>query len=129
VITLHHSCGPTELEEGWLVRSLFRDDGLSQPEIARRMHRHKSWVWRRLMLVEGLDEAVQADVRLGLLAARRAVAVAQLPRGNQAEAAQFVVHRGMTYRQSECLVTRLLALADDAQRSREIRQRLEWERL
>jgi ParB-like chromosome segregation protein Spo0J len=125
VITLHHSRGLTELEEGWVVRSLYRDDGLSQPEIARRMHRHKSWVWRRLMLVEGLDEAVQADVRLGLLAARTAVAVAQLPRGNQAEATQLVVRHGMTFRQSECLVTRLLALADDASRSREIRQRLE----
>lgn len=125
VITLHHSRGLTELEEGWVVRALYRDDGLSQPEIARRMHRHKSWVWRRLMLVEGLDEAVQADVRLGLLAARTAVAVAQLPRGNQAEAAQLVVRHGMTFRQSECLVTRLLALADDAQRSAEICQQLE----
>ena len=52
VAELHDRRGLTELEEAWLVRSLYRDDGLGQPEIARRMSRHKSWVWRRLMLVE-----------------------------------------------------------------------------
>ncbi|MGH7440635.1 MAG: ParB/RepB/Spo0J family partition protein [Polyangiaceae bacterium] len=45
---LHDGCGLTELEEAWLVRSLYRDDGLSQPEIARLLSRHKSWVWRRV---------------------------------------------------------------------------------
>jgi hypothetical protein len=29
--------------------------GMSQPEIARRLHRHKTWVWLRLMLVEALE--------------------------------------------------------------------------
>jgi len=125
VITMHKSRGLTELEEAWLVRSLYREDGLSQPEIARRMQRNKSWVCRRLMLVESLDEAVQADVRLGLLAARTAVAVARLPRGNQVEATQLVVRHGMTFRQAESLVTQLLGLADDAQRSAKICQRLE----
>ncbi len=62
---LHDRRRLTELEEAWLVRSLYRDDGLGQPEIARRMSRHKSWVCRRLMLVEALDPAVQGDVRLG----------------------------------------------------------------
>jgi hypothetical protein len=41
---LHEQRGLTELEEGWLVRHLYRDDHLSQPEIARRLDRHKSWV-------------------------------------------------------------------------------------
>ena len=45
---LHDRRGLSELEEAWLVRSLYRDDGLRQPEIARRMNRHKSWVCRRL---------------------------------------------------------------------------------
>ena len=69
------------------MRSLYRDDGLRQPEIARRLGRHKSWVCRRLMLVEALDPAVQADVRLGLLAPRAAAPDARLPRGNQRRAA------------------------------------------
>src|SRR4029079_3891628 len=74
---LHDRRGLTELEEAWLVRSLYRDDHLSAPETARRRSRHKSWVWRRLMLVESLDLIVQSDVRLGLIAPRSAVAVSR----------------------------------------------------
>lgn len=88
--------GLTELEEGWLVRSLYREDRLSQPEIAQLMSRHKSWVWRRLMLVEALAPTVQADVRLGLIVARAAVAVSRLPRGNQQAASMVVMRRGLT---------------------------------
>jgi ParB-like chromosome segregation protein Spo0J len=105
---LHDGCGLTELEEGWLVRSLYREDGLSQPEIARRMSRHKSWVWRRLMLVEALDTALQANVRLGFLSARAAVAVSRLPRGNQQAAGAVVIRRGLTVRQTELLVEEVL---------------------
>ena len=71
---LHEGHGLTELEEAWLVRSLYRDDRMSLPEIGLRLGRHRSWVWRRLMLVEALDPIVQADVRLGLLAPRATVA-------------------------------------------------------
>lgn len=101
---LHDRRGLTELEEAWLVRSLYREDRVSQPEIARRMRRHKSWVWRRLMLVEALDPIVQIDVRLGLIAPRAAVAVSRLPRGNQQAASAVVVHRGLTVRQTDALV-------------------------
>jgi len=55
------------------------------------------------MLVEALDPAVQADVRLGLLMPRAAVAVSQLPRGNQQAASAVVVRRGLTFRQTEAL--------------------------
>lgn len=110
--TLHDRRGLTALEEGWLVRSLYREDGLSLPEIARRMVRHRSWVWRRLMLVEVLDTTVQADVRLGLLAARAAVAVSRLPRGNQQAASAVVMRRGLTVRQTELLVDEALSVAE-----------------
>jgi ParB-like chromosome segregation protein Spo0J len=40
---LHDQRGLTELEEAWLVRSLYREDHVSLAELARRMHRHKSW--------------------------------------------------------------------------------------
>src|SRR5258705_12013854 len=98
---LHDRRGLTELEEGWLVRSLYREDGVAQPEIARRMGRHKSWVWRRLMLVESLDPDVQADVRLGLIAARSAGAVSRLPRGHQHARGAGRVRRGATVRQTD----------------------------
>jgi hypothetical protein len=45
--------GLSELEEAWLVRSLYRDDALTQPQIAVLLGRHKSFVCRRLTLAEG----------------------------------------------------------------------------
>lgn len=125
LVALHDRRGLTELEEAWLIRSLYRDDGLSQPTIAARLGRHKSWVFRRLMLIEALDPAVQADVRLGLLAPRAAVAVSQLPRGNQHGLAAVVIRRGLTVRQTELFVAELLDLPDDAARAHQIAQRLE----
>ena len=125
LVALHDRRGLTELEEAWLIRSLYREDGLSQPTIAARLGRHKSWVVRRLMLVEALDPAVQADVRLGLLAPRAAMAVSQLPRGNQHALAGVVIRRGLTVRQTELLVAELLDLPDNAARAHQIARRLE----
>lgn len=111
LLEIHRHQGLSELEEAWVIRSLCRDDGLSQGAIAHRLGRDKSWVSRRLLLVEGLDEAVQADVRLGLLAPRAAVALSPLPRGNgwQGKASTVVIRRGMTVRQTERMVAEILA--------------------
>ena len=110
LLELHQCHGLSELEEGWLVRSLHREDGLSQGAIAQRLGRHKSWVSRRLLLVEGLETAVQTDVRLGLLKPRTALALGPLPRGNgrQTKAADVVIRRGMTVRQAEQMVADLV---------------------
>ncbi len=114
---LHDRSGLTEIEEGWLVRSLYREDGLSQPEIARRLGRHKSWVCRRLLLVEALDPSVQAELRLGLLAPRAAAVLAQLPRGNQRPASEVVIQRGLTVRQTELFVTQILEQPGETERA------------
>jgi ParB family chromosome partitioning protein len=121
---LHDRRGLTELEEAWLVRSLYREDGVAQPEIARRMGRDKSWVWRRLMLVESLDPDVQANVRLGLIAARAAVAVSRLPRGNQQAASGVVIRRGLTVRQTDLLVAEILDEPDVGRRAALLARRL-----
>jgi ParB-like chromosome segregation protein Spo0J len=125
LIALHDRRGITELEEGWLIRSLYRDDNLMQPAIAQRLGRDKSWVCRRLMLVESLDQSVQADVRLGLLVPRAAVAIAQLPRGNQASAAEFAIRRGLTVRQTELFVGEIGDCGDVKSQAQEIKRRLE----
>jgi ParB-like chromosome segregation protein Spo0J len=125
VVELHGASALNELEEGWLVRSLYREDRLSQPEIARRLSRDKSWVWRRLMLVEALEPVVQSDVRLGLIAPRAAVAVSRLPRGNQQAASAVVVRRGLTVRQTELLVDEVLAKSDPQERAALLARRQE----
>src|SRR5690606_7639088 len=108
IAAMHDGRHLTEIEEAWLVRSLHREDGLSQGAIAQRLGRHKSWVCRRLILVESLSDALQAEVRLGLLAPRAAVALAALPRGNQQPASAVVIRRGLTVRQTELFVAEIL---------------------
>ena len=45
---------PQEWEEAWIVHALVREDGMTQVEVAELLGRHKSWVCRRLALVEKL---------------------------------------------------------------------------
>jgi ParB-like chromosome segregation protein Spo0J len=75
---------PQELEEAWLVQALVREDGLSQLEAAELLGRHKSWVCRRLALLERLCEEAQAELRLGVLSVGLARQLTRLPVGNQA---------------------------------------------
>lgn len=125
VALLNQASALSELEEAWLVRSLYRDDHLRQFEIGRLLRRHKAWVCRRLALAEGLDEAVEADVRLGLLGARAAYEVTRLPRGNQREVAELVVSRGLTVGQTAQLVTALCAAGDGVEREALLREAAE----
>ena len=74
---------PSELEEAWIVHALVRDDGLPQVEVAELLGRHKSWVCRRLALIERLEEAAQAELKLGLLSPTCARQLVRLPPGNQ----------------------------------------------
>ncbi len=70
---------PREWEEAWIVHALVREDGMTQVEVAELLGRHKSWVCRRLALVEKLTNEAREDLRLGLLsttAARALSAVA-----------------------------------------------------
>ena len=70
-------------EEAWIVHALVREDGLTQEEVAELLSRHKSWVCRRLALVEKLAEAAREDLRLGLLSVTAARSLVRLPAGNQ----------------------------------------------
>jgi hypothetical protein len=103
------SAGLAELEEAWLVRSLYREDRLSQPQIAVLLTRHKSWVCRRLALAESLSDELSASVRLGLVAATAAAELARLQRCNQDAVMRVITRRGLTTRQTAQLVHRLLA--------------------
>lgn len=107
----------SDLEEAWLVRALYREDKLNQPQIAQLVGRDKSWVCRRLVLAEGLASEVESDLRLGLLSTTAAREVGRLPRGNQEKAAQVIARRGLTSRQATRLIDQLLAATDDVSRT------------
>jgi len=72
-----------EWEEAWLVHALVREDHLTQVEVAELLGRHKSWVCRRLALVEKLASEAKDDLRLGLLSATLARSLVRLPAANQ----------------------------------------------
>ena len=76
---------PYELEEAWLVQALVREDGLSRCEVAELLGRHKSWVCRRLALLEKLSDDVRQELEVGLLTPTAAREIARLPAGNQSE--------------------------------------------
>jgi ParB-like chromosome segregation protein Spo0J len=76
---------PYELEEAWLVQALVREDGLSQSAVAELLGRHKSWVCRRLALLEKLADEVRQEMEVGLLTPTAAREIARLPAGNQLE--------------------------------------------
>lgn len=80
----HTGQHPSELEEAWIVQALVREDGLSQVEAAQLLNKHKSWVCRRLALLERLGVEAQAELRLGLLSPGLARQLTRLPVGNQA---------------------------------------------
>jgi ParB/RepB/Spo0J family partition protein len=72
------------LEEALVVHSLCHEDGLNQVEIASLLGRHKSWVCRKLTLIERLCDEAQDSIRLGLLPASIGAELARLQRCNQA---------------------------------------------
>jgi ParB-like chromosome segregation protein Spo0J len=74
---------PTVLEEAWIVHALVREDGLTQVQAAELLDHHKSWVNRRLAMLERLCEEARGELRLGLMAPSLARQLARLPVGNQ----------------------------------------------
>lgn len=96
-----------ELEEAWLVRALVREDGLSQVEVAVLLGRHKSWVCRRLAMMEKLCEAAQEDLRL--LSPTMARQLTRLPAGNQQEVLETGRRDSLTAAELRGVVDLLLA--------------------
>jgi len=99
----------TDLEEAMILQSLHRDDGLSQIEIATLLGRDKSWVSRRISLIERLADEVRRHLELGLISASVGRELARLPRGNQPQVLPVVLKHRMGKRDVEKLVRVLLS--------------------
>ncbi len=99
----------TDLEEAMVLQSLYRDEGLSQVEIATMLGRDKSWVSRRLSLIERLADEVRQHLELGLISASVGRELARLPRGNQVQVLPVVLKRRLGKREVEQLVRHLLS--------------------
>jgi ParB/RepB/Spo0J family partition protein len=125
-----------EWEDAWIVQALVRDDGLTQVEVAQLLGRHKSWVCRRLALVEKLADPAREDLRLGLLSVTAARSLVRLPAGNQAELLTTFHRDELTARELDGVVDLLSAaparsqqeyiLAQPRQALQQARQQTGW---
>jgi hypothetical protein len=115
ILSLNRGQRPTrELEEAWIVQGLVRDDGMTQVDAAHLLDRHKSWVCRRLALLEKLSVAVKEDLRLGLVGPSMARQLTRLPVGNQ-EALLVLARRATLTAQEVSGVIDLLKGASEEQ--------------
>ncbi|HUS32450.1 MAG TPA: ParB N-terminal domain-containing protein [Kofleriaceae bacterium] len=84
------------IEDAWLLARL-RDHGLALDDLARRLCRSKSWVSRRLALIEALTPAAQARVRAGTVPPHAAMKyLVPLARANKRQCEQLVTGLGET---------------------------------
>ncbi len=98
----------TDLEEAMVCESLYREDRLTQLEIATLLGRHKSWVSRRLSLIERLCEEALNHIRLGLITSSIGRELARLPRGNQPKVLEAILKHRLCSRQCQQIVSLLL---------------------
>ena len=106
---------PVELEESWIIYALVREDGLQQTEVAAMLGRHKSWVNRRLALIERLCDEARESLRLGLLTPTQARHLTRLPRGNQKAAMTAATAAALTSRELSDVVDLLSASSTSEQ--------------
>jgi len=91
------------LEEALVLREMAAM-GMTQTQIGEILHRHKSWVSRRIGLIERLHPELVEQIREGILPAGAARRLLGLPAGNQLELATVVMHHGLGSQETEWLV-------------------------
>jgi ParB-like chromosome segregation protein Spo0J len=94
----------TMLEEALVLRELVKT-GVLQTEVAELCARHKTWVSRRIGLVERLHPELCEAMKLGLLHPGSARRLLSLPPGNQVEMAAAVQSAKLGPRDTELLVS------------------------
>lgn len=97
----------SSMEEALVVHSLYHEDSLSQVEIATLLGRHKSWVCRRISLIERLSGEVQDSIRLGLLPISMGAELAKLQRSNQEKLLETIRKHHLTWRETRKIVSAL----------------------
>jgi ParB/RepB/Spo0J family partition protein len=95
-------------EEAMVLQDLRKTHSLSQCSLSRMTGYSRSWVSRRLSLIDKLDEDVSSDIMMGVINSSHARALIKLPRGNQGEVAHVIASYRLSSRQSDTLVEAFL---------------------
>lgn len=103
-------------EEAMVLQDLQKTHSLDQCSLARLTGYSRSWVSRRLSLIDKMDQEVSSDIMMGTLTSSHARALIRLPRGNQGEVARVIATYRLTSRQSDALAEAFLKAKDEDQR-------------
>ncbi|HSR69081.1 MAG TPA: ParB/RepB/Spo0J family partition protein [Acidobacteriota bacterium] len=95
------------IEEANAYQLLIEDFGLTQEQVAQRVSRSRSAVANMLRLLK-LPKAIQQEVSAGILSMGHARALLPLPRNRQLELAKLIRKKGLSVRDVERRVQKLL---------------------
>ena len=102
-------------EEAMVLQDLQQTCSMDQRSLAELIGYSRSWVSRRLSLIEKIDEKVSSQIMMGVLSSSQARALIRLPRGNQCAVASAIINFNLTSRQSDMLVEVFLKAKDEDQ--------------
>ena len=92
-------------EQGMIVYSLVHDHSMHQQEIAIYLKQSRSWVCRRLGIIEHLTDEVLDALRMGNITITHARDLVKLPRGNQSELLNIIINQKLSSRDSKILIS------------------------
>jgi ParB family chromosome partitioning protein len=95
-------------EEAMVLKDLHKTHSMDQRNLAKLTGYSRSWVSRRLALIDKMDEGISSDIMMGVLTSSHARALTKLPRGNQGEVARVIASYRLSSRQSDTLVEAFL---------------------
>jgi len=101
------------LEEAMVLKDLQKTHSMDQGSLAKLTGFSRSWVSRRLSLIEKMDEEVSTEIMMGTLTSSHARALIKLPRGKQKEVARVITTWRLSSRQSDILVEAYLKAKDE----------------
>ncbi len=104
-------------EEAVVLQDLQKAHDMDQRHLARLTGYSRSWVSRRLALIEKLDEGVCGEIRMGTLTSSHARVLIRLPRDKQCEVARVITTYALSSRLSNTLVDAFLKADDELQQS------------
>lgn len=100
-------------EEAMVLKDLQNTHSMDQRSLSRLTGYSRSWVSRRLSLIEKMDEDVSSEIMMGTLTSSHARALIKLPRGNQGDVARAITSFALSSRQSDKLVDAFLKASDE----------------
>jgi ParB/RepB/Spo0J family partition protein len=106
-----------EYEEALVVYSLVKEHMMDQKEISLLLGYSRSWVSRRVGLIEKLSTTVQDQLRMGVISNSHTRSIIKLPRGNQQEITSIIIKHNLTCRQSNVLIEKYLQTGNNQERA------------